>query len=458
MNLKTTETLVSAVSEGLPMAIDLLAQLVAEPSVSGGAEQDSTASERTARMVEQAFRDVGISKIRLQETPDGSYTVIGCNAAAPDAPTVLLYSHYDIQPVGDRAVWQSEPYVLTELGARLYGRGAADCKGGIVTHVAALSALGPTDRLRIVVVCEGSEERGGTGLIQYMRKNPEEFRSIDVALIADAGNLSAERPALTISLRGLLATTIEISSGEAPLHSGLYGGAAPDALAALIAVLASMRDASGDTTIHGLPNDGRWKYAPYPAENFIEDARLLPGIQPVGTSDPASQIWAKPALTIMGIDVPSLDSAAPVIQSKARAIVNLRIPPGTDALYASQALEEHIHNHTPWGLEARVTHFSCSRGISVDTESRTFRAFAKALENSYANEVDFIGAGGSIPFCQALLEASPDSVMLLYGPADPLSHIHAANESVGVRALESTISAEVQLLKTLILETAPLGA
>ncbi|MFJ4170258.1 M20/M25/M40 family metallo-hydrolase [Paenarthrobacter sp. NPDC089714] len=449
MSPRTTNTITSAVSEGLPATIDLLAQLVAEPSVAGGSEHDNPACERTAGIVEQAFRDVGISEIRLQETPDGSYTVIGSNTAAPDAPTVLLYSHYDIQPVGDRDAWKSDPYVLTESAGRLYARGAADCKGGIVTHIAALRALGPTDRLRILVVCEGSEERGGAGLIQFMRENPEDFRNIDVALIADAGNISQERPALTITLRGLLATTVEISSGQTPLHSGLYGGAAPDALAALVAVLASMRDALGDTTVDGLSNEGRWDHAPYPAQKFAEDAQLLQGAHPIGAHDPASQIWAKPALTIMGIDAPSLDEAAPVIQAKAKAILNLRLPPAADAQQAANALEQHIHRHTPWGLKARVTHLACSNGISVNTKSRPFRMFVDALAASFDNDVDLIGSGGSIPFCQALLEMSPHVDMFLYGPADMLSRIHAADESVGIDTLEKTINAEAELLQTL---------
>ena len=228
-----------------------------------------------------AFAAVGLQEVSLSRTPDGSMAVHG-HAPAPDgAPTVLLYSHYDVQPPLGEDEWQSPTFELTERDGRWYGRGAADCKGNIVMHLAALRALKevhgrfPTG---VKVICEGSEEQGTGGLEAFVPQNPE-LLAADAILVCDTGNFAAGVPTLTTTLRGVTNVDVKLSALASAMHSGMFGGAAPDPVAALVAMLASMHDAHGDTTIDGVDATGKWQGVDYPPERFRADAQVLDGVR-----------------------------------------------------------------------------------------------------------------------------------------------------------------------------------
>src|ERR687898_1423835 len=221
------------------------------------------------------FADVGFRDARLEETPDGSMAVVGSRGCSePDAPTVLLYAHYDVQPPLDDSAWRTPPFELTEVDGRWYGRGAADCKGNIVMHLAALRALGDAVPVNLKLVVEGSEEQGTGGLEEFVPANADLLRA-DTILVCDTGNAAVGEPALTASLRGMVNVVVQVTALPGELHSGMFGGAAPDALAALVATLATLRDDKGNTTVTGLDNTLRWTGAPYPPDQFRTDAGVL---------------------------------------------------------------------------------------------------------------------------------------------------------------------------------------
>ena len=418
----------------LPRALEDLERLVALPSVADGAHAEACSA--AAEQVAALFVDAGVGDVRLVETDDGALAVIGHEPGPVGAPTVLLYSHYDVQPA-DPSVWDSPPWELVERGGRLYGRGAADCKGNLVMLLTALRALPRPWPVGVRVVCEGSEEMSTGGLGRLVGSQPDLFAA-DVMLIADAGNVELGTPTVTTSLRGTGSVLVTVRTMAGPGHSGMYGGAAPDALAALIAVLASLRDAAGDTTVDGLGNSGTWSGADYPPERFADDAQVLPGVGLLGSGTVADMVWARPAATVLAIDAPSVAGVTAAIQHEARAVVNLRVPPGQDADQAQGLLVRHLEQHTPWGAQVSVERKTLGEPFAARTQGRGYAALAAGMSAAFGKDLVTAGQGGAIPLCNSLATAHPDAEILLIGVEEPACHIHAADESVDPGELERT--------------------
>src|SRR3954464_215206 len=245
-----------------------LEELVAFTSVADARQYPQEECERAAEWVADRFAEVGFSDLRLAETADGSKAVYGARQGSSlDAPTVLLYAHYDVQPPLDERAWRTPPFALTEVDGRWYGRGAADCKGNIVMHLTALRALGDDVPVNLKLVVEGSEEQGTGGLEDFVPKHADLLRA-DAILVCDTGNAAVGHPAATVSLRGIVNVVVHVDALPSELHSGMFGGPAPDALAALVSILASLRDAQGETTVEGLQHDQTWAGAPYDPDAF----------------------------------------------------------------------------------------------------------------------------------------------------------------------------------------------
>ena len=418
----------------LPRALDDLAKLVALASVADDAH--SEACSDAARAVAALFADAGVDDVRRVPTDDGSDAVIGHTPAPQGAPTVLLYSHYDVQPA-DPAEWASSPWELTERDGRLYARGAADCKGNLVMLLTALRALPKPWPVGIRVVCEGSEETSKGGLGRLVGTDPDLFAA-EVMLIADAGNVELGTPTVTTSLRGTGSVLVTVRTMAGPVHSGMYGGAAPDALAALVTVLATLRDEAGDTTVTGLDNTGTWEGADYPADRFAGDAQVLPGVGLLGSGSVADTVWARPAATVLAIDAPSVAGVTAAIQHEARAVVNLRVPPGHDAAAAQQLLVRHLEAAAPWGAQVTVEPKTLGEPFAARTQGRGYAALAAGMATAYGRELVTAGQGGAIPLCNALATAHQDAEILLIGVEEPACHIHAADESVDPGELERT--------------------
>ncbi|MGX9293376.1 M20/M25/M40 family metallo-hydrolase [Tsukamurella paurometabola] len=453
----TERSLQDTVENLMDKARSDLAELVAHPSVHDSPEFGAEPNTASAAWVAQAFAAAGIENIEQITTSDGSIAVVGHTPAPDGAPTVLLYSHHDVQPPGPREAWDSDPFTLTPRPGpdgveRWYGRGAADCKGNLVAHLTALRAVRGADGsfpVGVRIIIEGSEEGGGAGLEDLVAERPELARA-DLIVIGDTGNVAVGRPTLTTSLRGVASVRVELSTGTSDLHSGAFGGAAPDAIAALIALLATLRDGFGNTTIDGLDSSARWAGEPYEPAQFAADAAIHDDAAILGSGTIADQLWARPAVTVIGIDAPATATAAAAIQPRAAALLNLRVPPGTDPRHAGELLVAHLTRHAPWGAHVHAVVESVGEPFAAETTGPAYRVLQEALVEAYDGaEVAFSGQGGSIPLCTQLRRAAPNAEIALLGVEEPQCRIHAPNESVDPAELRRTALAEALLLTRL---------
>jgi len=403
--------------------------------------------ERTARWVLEKFSEIGFSDARLEETADGSRAVVGSRACSdPDAPTVLLYAHYDVQPPLDEAAWRTPPFELTEVDGRWYGRGAADCKGNIVMHLAALRALGEDAPVNLKLVVEGSEEQGTGGLEAFVPAHADLLRA-DAILVCDTGNAAVGHPAATVTLRGMVNVVVTVEALASEIHSGMFAGAAPDALAALVAMLATLRDDRGNTTIGGLDNTQVWSGEPYPPDQFQQDAGVLEGVSLLGDGTVADMLWARPSLTILGIDCPPVVGSAAAISPRAAARLNLRIPPGVSPGDALAALSEQLRTAAPWGVHVSVEAEAAGAPFRADTSGPAYHALSSAMQEAFGSPMTTLGQGGSIPLCNVFADTYPDTELILMGVEEPTCLIHAPNESVDPTEIESMAMTEALFLQ-----------
>ncbi|MFE3522551.1 dipeptidase [Streptomyces sp. NPDC059161] len=444
----TASPIAETVAALMPRAKVELAELVAFQSVADEAVAPRSECEAAANWVADALRTEGFQDVALLDTPDGSQSVYGLLPGPVGAPTVLLYAHYDVQPKLDESAWVTPPFELTERDGRWYGRGAADCKGGFIMHLLALRALKANGGVpvSVKVIVEGSEEQGTGGLEQYAEAHPE-LLTADAIVIGDTGNFRVGLPTVTATLRGMTMIRVQIDTLEGNLHSGQFGGAAPDALAALIRVLDSLRDENGQTVIEGLPADSAWDGLQYPEVEFRQDARVLDGVSLPGTGTVADRIWARPAVTVVGIDCHPVAGATPSIPATARAQISLRVPPGQDAAEATKLLYAHIEKHVPWNARVSFEQVGQGQPFRADTSSPAYTSMAEAMAVAYpGEEMQSSGMGGSIPLCNTLSALYPQAEILLIGLSEPEAQIHAVNESVSPQELERLSVAEAHFL------------
>ncbi|WP_433796979.1 dipeptidase [Actinoplanes sp. CA-252034] len=424
-----------------------LAELVAIRSVADPRQFPPEECTKAAYWVVDRFAGAGFTDLSLHETSDGSSAVYGERPARdPHAPTVLLYAHYDVQPPLDEAAWRTPPFALTERDGRWYGRGAADCKGNIVMHLTALRALGDDLPVHLKLIVEGSEEQGTGGLEDLVERHPDLLRA-DAILVCDTGNAAVGAPAATVTLRGLVNVVVTVEALGGEVHSGMFGGPAPDALAALIQILSSLRDRVGNTTITGLDSTQTWTGEPYPAAQFRADAGLHDGVALLGDGTVSDMVWARPAVTVLGIDCPPVVGSAAAIQPRARARLNLRVPPGTEAAAAQRALITHLHAAAPWGVRVSVEPEALGQPFEARTGGPAYRALAAAMRESYGRDMVTLGQGGSIPLCNVFAATYPEAEILLIGVEEPLAAIHAPNESVDPGEIARLAHAEALFLK-----------
>ncbi|QIY54362.1 dipeptidase [Streptomyces sp. RPA4-5] len=432
-----------------PRARTELAELVAFKSVADPAQFPKSECEAAANWITDTLRADGFQDVALLDTPDGTQSVYGFLPGPAGAPTVLLYAHYDVQPPLDETAWVSPPFELTERDGRWYGRGAADCKGGLIMHLTALRALKEHGGVpvNVKVIVEGSEEQGTGGLERYAEAHPD-LLTADAIVIGDTGNFRVGLPTVTATLRGMTLVRVQVDTLEGNLHSGQFGGAAPDALAALIRILDSLRAEDGSTTVTGLAADATWDGLQYAEEDFRKDAKVLDGVGLLGDGTIADRIWARPAVTVLGIDCPPVVGATPSVQAGAQALISLRVPPGTDAAEATKLLAAHLETAAPWGARVAVEQVGQGQAFRADTTSPAYTSMAEALQEAYDGaEMQTSGMGGSIPLCNTLAALYPAAEILLIGLSEPEAQIHAVNESVSPQELERLSLAEALFLR-----------
>ena len=430
----------------MPRAKKDLAELVAIPSVADPKQYPRKKCIDAANRVARHFSDVGFTNVAMREMRDGYPAIYGERKAKRGAPTVLLYAHYDVQPPLDEKAWKSPPFKLTEKNGRWFGRGAADCKGNILMHLTALRALDGEAPLNLKLIVEGAEEQGTGALEEYVEKHPKEFDA-DAILICDVGNFAAGIPTVTATLRGIANVDVTVRALKSPMHSGMFGGPAPDPVAALIAMLATLRDAKGNTTIRGIPNRQKWKGIDYPAAQFRKDANVVEGAEMLGSGSVAEMLWARPAVTVLGIDIPPVVGSTAAIQAEAKARLSLRVPPGMNAKKAQDALVAHLKAVAPWQLKVEVERVGLGDPFTGSLKGPAFNAMSAAMKDAFGKELTIEGQGGSIPLCNALQQAVPRAEIMLIGVEEPRCLIHAPNESVDPRELERMAVAEAIFLQ-----------
>ncbi|MEA5054475.1 MAG: dipeptidase [Propionicimonas sp.] len=453
-DLSRTEAVRAAVADGFPEALSDLAALVAIPSIAFDAFPRE-AVETSARAVAERFEATGLFdqvSIRTAVIPatgeTGMPAVLATRAAKPGCPTVLLYAHHDVQPVGDPAQWDTPPFALTERDGRLYGRGSSDDKAGVVTHLAALRAasrtLGDDFGAGVAVFIEGEEETGSRSFAQFLADNREALTA-DVIVVADSGNWDAQTPGLTVSLRGNVRFTLKLRTLAHASHSGMFGGAVPDAMMATVTLLSTLWDADGAVAVAGLTS--READTPdYTEDDLRREAGLLPGVSPVGHGTILSRLWNQPSITITGIDAPSVANASNTISPEASVVISARVAPGQSAREAYQALAAHLRAHAPFGAELSFSDIDYGDAFLADTSGWAADLAKHALTEAFGRAPVEIGQGGSIPFVADLARTFPQAQLLITAVEDPLSRPHTPNESQHINTLSSAILAEALVL------------
>ncbi|WP_199562105.1 dipeptidase [Micromonospora deserti] len=404
---------------------------------------DHSHVERSAEAVAELLRGCGLDVEIVRS--GGQPAVIGRKPAPPGAPTVLLYAHHDVQPVGDLSLWESEPFEPVERDGRLYGRGAADDKAGIMAHVAALRAFGDALPVGVVLFIEGEEEYGSDSLERLLAEHQDELAS-DVIVIADSGNWDIGVPALTTSLRGIVNCFVEVRTLEHAVHSGMFGGAVPDALTALVRLLATLHTDAGDVAVDGLV--GReGASVDYPEDRVRAEAGLAEGVQFIGTGRITDRLWTKPALSVLGIDAPATGEAPNALVPAAKAKLSVRLAPGDDSKRAYAALRAHLEKHAPWGAQVTATFEHDGDPCVIEASGPMFDAARSAFRTAWdgTDPVD-IGIGGSIPFIATFQEMFPQATILVTGVEDPHARAHGPNESLHLGEFARVCLSEALLL------------
>ncbi len=344
-----------------------------------------------------------------------------------------------------RDAWTADPWTLTRgENGRLYGRGAADNKSSVAIHAGMMRVFGGRPPVGIKLVIEGEEETL-SHLDEFVERNPELFRA-DVMIVADMGNLVAGEPALTTTCRGDVACTLEVRTLDHAVHSGLFGGPAPDALIALIQILASLHDGRGNTLVPGL-HSYDWQGAEFPESLYRMQSGMLPGVDLVGDGSVATRVWSKPNVTVIGLDAPPTDHAMNALVPRAKARLSMRIAPGEDERRALEELVAFLEANVPWGVEATVERVKAAPAFAVPTGGPAMAAAREALAQAYGREPAEIGSGGTIPLLSTLAKAAPTAEFVLWGAEDVSeSRIHGADESVDPGEIERMIVAEALLI------------
>jgi len=435
-----TDDLKAAAAELMPEVIERLEHLVRIPSVAFPGF-DPEPVHRMGEAVVELFEAAGAEGVRLLAVP-GGYPCVYADLPGPEgSPTVLLYAHYDVQPAPESQGWSSSPFEpVTKDDGRIYGRGAADDKSGLVIHYGTLKLIGPDRPCRIKILVEGEEETI-SHLEAFVEANPELFAA-DAYVIGDIGPQEVGRPGLTTALRGDVACTVTVRTLANSVHSGMFGGAAPDAMTAMIRILDTLHDEHGDTVIPGVDSSS-WSGADMDEEVYRAGSAILPGVDFLGTGSLSDRIWAKPSVTVLGMDLPNTVEASNVLLPSVTAKLSMRIVPGSDGDAQLEALMSHLRSQRPWNCEVEVEKVKVGHAFAVDASNPAIIAAENALSAAYGAPVENIGSGASIPLVASLQKVSPGSAIILWGAEDTAqSRIHASDESVDPGEIERMIAAQ----------------
>jgi len=438
--------LIDRVRALMPDVLERLEEHVRIPSVYAQPDHRGDV-DRSAEFTAEQLRLAGFAEVQIVEA-GGAPAVIAHHPAPEGAPTILLYAHHDVQPTGDVSLWSSPPFEPTRRGDRLYGRGAADDKAGFAAHLAAFRAHDGRPPVGVTVFVEGEEESGSPSLVPFL----EQYRDLlaaDAIVIADSANWDVGVPALTVSLRGLVDCFVTVRTLDHAVHSGLWGGVAPDALTTLCRLIATLHHDDGSIAVAGL-HRGTAAELEYPEDRLREETSMLPGVEQIGTGTVVERLWAQPAISVIGIDTTSVADASNTLLPSARAKISMRVAPGGDAEQHLQALADHLRTHAPFGAQVEVELGETGQPYAIDASGPAYDAARAAFREAWdgTDPVD-MGMGGSIPFIAQFARAFPDAAILVTGVEDPDTRAHGIDESLHLGEFERVCIAEALLLQKL---------
>ncbi|HAH06691.1 MAG TPA: dipeptidase [Elusimicrobia bacterium] len=440
--------------------VDELSKLVAVPSCAfpGFPPAELT---RSAKAVAELFRKVALEHVQLLSVGKSFPYVYADWLHAPGKPTVLLYAHHDVQPVGDLKKWKSPPFKATARQGRLYGRGSADDKAGIVVHAASIAAYLKTAGklpLNVKLIIEGEEEVGSETQPEFLKKYAKLLKA-DVLVIADSGNHKTGVPSMTTSLRGLVNADVTVSSCRQSLHSGMWGGPVPDPVLALSKMLASLSDEKGFIAIPGIYRDvkplnkvEKESYASlgYTDAVYRKQAGMLPGVSIIGgKASPCHKMWRLPSVSVNAIVASSKKDCANIINDSAWCRVGVRTVPNMSEEKVFKMLAAHLKKHAPWGVKVEVRKVTAGPWWGTDPSDEVFQAAGRALTKGYGKKAAYIGTGGSIPFVGPFSKALGGAPALLVGVEDPFSNAHSENESLDLGDLQKAIRSSIHMYEEL---------
>lgn len=457
--LPVTEELIArlknSVEKSFPKTIETLGAHVAIPAMAWDAYDPELLTESAQFVAEQCraagFDDVQILSAERSDRPgtQGAPAVVAHRPGPDGAPHVLLYAHHDVQPIGEESLWDTEPLVATEVNGRLYGRGTADDKAGILVHLAAINALRDEaphllDKIGVTVFIEGEEEAGSPSFGNFLSDYRDKLAS-DVIIVADSSNWKVGEPALTGSLRGMMDATIELQVMEHAVHSGMFGGPVLDAVTLMAHLISTLHNDRGEVAVPGLVSNDDLDID-YPEEDYRRDAGVLDGVRLAGTGSIASRLWTKPAINIIGFDAPAVAVASNTLLPTARAKISVRLAPGQDPAVAMAALKNHVLAQDLKGAKVTFQEGEQGHAFLADTESPIAQQQLAALKAAWDVAPVITGMGGSIPFIAELKEQFPEAEILITGIEDPDTRAHAANESLHIKDFQHAIEAETIFL------------
>lgn len=433
------------VDELMPEVIDDLTSLARIPSVSLPAF-DAAHVQASADRVADLLTQVG-AQVQVVRTGQGHPAVVGRVEGPAGAPTVLLYAHHDVQPPGRDDDWETPPFEPTPRGERIFGRGVADDKAGVMAHVAALRVFDGAPPVSVVVFVEGEEEAGSESLPALLAEHRAAL-DCDALVIADSGNWDIGTPALTTTLRGNVRVTLELRTLRHGVHSGMFGGIVPDAITTMCRLLATLHTDDGTVAVEGLQASDE-AAVDYDEARIRAESGAIDGLRLLGEGSYASRLWTKPSLTVIGIDAPSVDEAANLLTPVCRAKLSMRIAPTEDPRRALDALTAHLRTHAPWGCELTISEPELGSGFTTTTDGPYVEAARAAFADAWQTPPVDMGIGGSIPFIAQFAETFPHATILVTGVEDPDTRAHGANESLHVPEFTRVVLAEAVLLERL---------
>jgi acetylornithine deacetylase/succinyl-diaminopimelate desuccinylase-like protein len=454
---------IESLDRGIDTALDDLAALARIPSVSAPGF-DPAHVARSAQATAELLAKSGLERVEVLTLPGAHpYAVGEWLHAGPDAPTVLVYAHHDVQPPGRESHWRSPPFEPTRRGdGRLYGRGVVDDKAGVLLHLAAQRAwLAAAGSLPVNVkwVIEGEEEIGSGHLAEFLRVHRARL-DCDVLVLSDTANLDTGIPSLTTSLRGIVQVDVTVRALDHPIHSGMWGGPVPDAATALTSLLARLVDARGAIAVPGLYDDvpelspderAALAALPFDADAFRRDAGMAAGTAFIGESDRTiyERLWHRPSLALTALEGMPLATAANQLMAEARARIGVRVAPGQDAQRIAELVAAFVRRDPPAGVRVETAVPSAVPGWKTRAEGSAFDAARRALRAGYQREAVEIGCGGSIPFVGPFVEVLGGVPALLLGLEDPPCNAHGENESLDLADFRKAAHSSAHLLAEL---------